>query len=112
VVLLYVSYFLHNYISWMKIRPFLAKRSTIIYLGTLFFVQPYWAAAAWTNFENFNGLGDNYYRKVRPWEAFARYIQALFVEKRQLIVNFTFKGALVGLHNLLFSLRPQDQVRL
>jgi hypothetical protein len=74
IFLLYISYFLHNYISWMKIRPFLERKSSVIYLGSLLLVQPYWAVALWSNFELFNGLGDNHYRQLRPLETFARYV--------------------------------------
>ena len=74
VVPLYISYFMHNLIAWMKLRPFLSRRSSIIYLGSLCIVQPYWAVALWTNFVNFNALGENHYKQVRPWEALLRQV--------------------------------------
>lgn len=45
IFLLYISYFLHNFISWMKIRPFLERSGSLIFLGSLLLVQPYWVVA-------------------------------------------------------------------
>lgn len=69
---LYISYFMHNVIAWMKIRPFLSRRNSLIYMISLCAVQPYWVVALWTNYANFNALENNYYKQVRPWEALFR----------------------------------------
>jgi hypothetical protein len=78
-MLLYVSYFLHNFVSWLKIRPFLERRGSIMYVGSLILVQPYWIAALWTNFELFNGSGNYYFRRLRPIETFGRDPWWIFV---------------------------------
>ncbi|KAI9797274.1 MAG: hypothetical protein M1833_005570 [Piccolia ochrophora] len=69
---LYISYTLHNVISWMKIRPFLKKRGSMIYLVTLFVVQPYWVFALYAVFVNWNGFPHNHYAIIRPWESTMR----------------------------------------
>jgi hypothetical protein len=78
-MLLYISYFLHNFVAWLKIRPFLERRGSLIYVGSLVLVQPYWIAALWTNFELFNGNGNYYFRRLRPVETFARDPWWIFV---------------------------------
>lgn len=61
---LYLSYNLHNVISWLKIKPFLPKWGSRFFIITLMFVQPYWILETWANFEYFNGLGGKIEREV------------------------------------------------
>ncbi len=48
-ILLYMSYTLHNIIGWMKSRPFLSRRGSLLYIGTVLLVQPYWILEIVTN---------------------------------------------------------------
>ncbi|KAF2036624.1 hypothetical protein EK21DRAFT_51724 [Setomelanomma holmii] len=70
--LLFVSYFLHNVVSWLKIRPFLPLWGSRVFIITLICVQPFWVVEAWSNFSYFNGLGSEANVRTRPWEALFR----------------------------------------
>ncbi|KAF3011467.1 hypothetical protein E8E14_005030 [Neopestalotiopsis sp. 37M] len=71
-VLLFISYQLHNVISWLKIRPFLPIWGSRLFILTLVAVQPFWVAEAWSNFEFFNNLGSDVNIKMRPFEFLVR----------------------------------------
>ncbi|KAH7135950.1 hypothetical protein B0J11DRAFT_576505 [Dendryphion nanum] len=70
--LLFISYQLHNVVSWLKIRPFLPRWGSLFFIWSLVLVQPFWVAEAWSNFQYFNGLGNNVNERMRPWEALLR----------------------------------------
>ncbi|KAJ4308420.1 hypothetical protein N0V94_009357 [Neodidymelliopsis sp. IMI 364377] len=70
--LLFISYFLHNVVAWLKIRPFLPKWGSRLFIISLLCVQPFWIAEAWSNFSYFNGLGSDANVRMRPWEALVR----------------------------------------
>ncbi|KAL6712200.1 hypothetical protein ACN47E_000077 [Coniothyrium glycines] len=70
--LLFISYFLHNIVSWIKIRPFLPRWGSRAFIISLLCVQPFWIAEAWSNFAYFNGLGSDANVRMRPWEALIR----------------------------------------
>ncbi|KAF1952524.1 hypothetical protein CC80DRAFT_376019, partial [Byssothecium circinans] len=70
--LLFLSYQLHNLISWLKIRPFLPPWGSRLFIISLLLVQPFWIAEAWSNFEYFNNLGSDVNIRMRPWEALLR----------------------------------------
>jgi len=70
--LLFISYFLHNVVSWLKIRPFLPLWGSRFFIISLLLVQPFWVAEAWSNFSYFNSLGSKANVRMRPWEALVR----------------------------------------
>ncbi|KAF1911261.1 hypothetical protein BDU57DRAFT_97534 [Ampelomyces quisqualis] len=70
--LLFISYFLHNLVSWLKIRPFLPRWGSRFFIISLLCVQPFWVAEAWSNFAYFNSLGSNANVRTRPFEALLR----------------------------------------
>ena len=70
--LLFISYFLHNVVSWLKIRPFLPLWGSRVFIISLLCVQPFWVAEAWSNFAYFNQLGSDANVRMRPWEALVR----------------------------------------
>ncbi len=70
--LLFISYFLHNVVAWLKIRPFLPRWGSRVFIISLLCVQPFWVAEAWSNFSYFNGLGSDANVRMRPWEALVR----------------------------------------
>lgn len=80
--LLYFSYFLHNVVAWMKVRPFFHGKSTIfkprfvkwttrIYLVTLAMTAPVLLFQITDNFRYFNGYG-GWYSLLRPYEPLMR----------------------------------------
>lgn len=71
-VLLYISYNLHNFINWIKIKPFLGKTGRWIYLGTLIVVWPYWIAEMYFIYEYNSPQGNDYFMHLRPWEFLCR----------------------------------------
>lgn len=80
--LLYISYILHNYVAWLKVKPFFHGRSTIftprvtkwttrIYLTSWACTIPPILFQITDNFRYFNG-GNGWYQDVRPYEPLMR----------------------------------------
>lgn len=65
---LHLSTGLHNVITWMKIRPFLTRRSSALFIGTLVLVQPYWVLEMYATYAYFNNLNDALFPRTRPVE--------------------------------------------
>lgn len=55
----------------MKIRPFLSKTASRIFIGTVILVQPYWVVEIYANFTYFHNINKVFLR-TRPWEALCR----------------------------------------
>ncbi|KIV87304.1 hypothetical protein PV11_02859 [Exophiala sideris] len=70
-IFLNISWSLHNVIAWMKIRPFLNKTASRLFIGTVILVQPYWVVEIYANFTYFHNI-NNVFLKTRPWEALCR----------------------------------------
>ncbi|PSN60897.1 hypothetical protein BS50DRAFT_505199 [Corynespora cassiicola Philippines] len=70
--LLFISYQLHNVVSWLKIRPFLPQWGSRFFILSLAAVQPFWVAETWSNFYYFNNLGSDANVRMRPFEALLR----------------------------------------
>jgi hypothetical protein len=68
-----ISWSLHNVIAWMKIKPFLSRRVSLIFIGTVILVQPYWVVEIYANFTYFHSI-NNVFLHTRPWEALCRYV--------------------------------------
>ena len=75
-IFIYIGYTLHNWIAWMKIRPFLSPRQNKIFVISLIVVaHPFLAWNAWNAFVRFVPLPqfqDNYFYS-RTLETFARF---------------------------------------
>ncbi|KAI9826320.1 MAG: hypothetical protein M1832_000237 [Thelocarpon impressellum] len=71
-VFLYLSWYLHNIIGWMKNKYFLPRWGSMLYIGSVILVFPYWVAEMYLNFDYFNALGNGAFHQTRPWEALAR----------------------------------------
>ncbi|OKP07870.1 hypothetical protein PENSUB_5766 [Penicillium subrubescens] len=69
---LIISWSLHNVIAWMKNRPFMGRKISLLYVGTIILAQPYWATEIYANFAYFNNVNQTVYEKIRPWEALFR----------------------------------------
>lgn len=70
-IFLNISWSLHNVIAWMKIKPFLSRVPSLLFIGTVILVQPYWVVEIYANFtyyHNINGI----FLRTRPWEALCR----------------------------------------
>ncbi|KAK6384368.1 uncharacterized protein PV06_10986 [Exophiala oligosperma] len=70
-IFLNISWSLHNVIAWMKIRPFLNKTASRLFIGTIILVQPYWVVEIYANFTYFHNI-NKVFLKTRPWEALCR----------------------------------------
>lgn len=55
----------------MKLRPFLNKTVSRIFIGTVILVIPYWITEIYANFAYFHNINDLFLR-TRPWEALCR----------------------------------------
>ena len=66
-----LSWSLHNVIAWMKTKPFLSKRWSMTFIGTVVLVQPYWVLEMYGNFAYFNNI-NKIFVKTRPYEAIFR----------------------------------------
>lgn len=62
----------HNVITWIKIKPFLPRWGSLLYIGTVILVFPYWISEMYLNFQYNNDLGNTHFQQTRPWEALAR----------------------------------------
>ncbi|KIW63787.1 hypothetical protein PV04_08759 [Phialophora macrospora] len=65
------SWWLHNVIAWMKLRPFLNKLGSRLFIGTVILVIPYWIVEIYANFTYFHNV-NTVFLKTRPWEALCR----------------------------------------
>ncbi|KAH6692736.1 hypothetical protein F5X68DRAFT_149253 [Plectosphaerella plurivora] len=72
VIFLLMSWTLHNVIAWMKCKPFLGKRGSYLYIGSIILVQPYWILEIYANFVFFNGNNHALFTATRPYEAVFR----------------------------------------
>ncbi|PSN67875.1 hypothetical protein BS50DRAFT_491623 [Corynespora cassiicola Philippines] len=70
-IFLNASWSLHNVIAWMKIKPFLARPVSLLFIGTVILAQPYWILEIYANFAYFHGINELFI-KTRPWEALCR----------------------------------------
>merc|ERR1712000_617172 len=70
-IFLNISWSLHNVIAWMKIRPFLNKTASRLFIGSVILVQPYWVVEIYANFTYFHNV-NTVFLKTRPWEALCR----------------------------------------
>lgn len=66
-----VSWCLHNVIAWMKNRPFLSRRVSLIYIITVVLAWPYWVLEIYANFTYFNNIND-LFLTTRPYEPLFR----------------------------------------
>ena len=55
----------------MKLRPFLSKNVSRLFIGTVILVQPYWVVEIYANFTYFHNVNKVFLR-TRPWEALCR----------------------------------------
>jgi hypothetical protein len=70
-IFLNMSWSLHNVIAWMKSKPFLTRKVSLIYIGTVILAQPYWILEIYANFTYFNNI-NNLFHYTRPYEALFR----------------------------------------
>jgi hypothetical protein len=70
-IFLNASWSLHNIIAWMKIKPFLSRPISLVFIGTVILAQPYWVLEIYANFAYFHDINE-LFLKTRPWEAFCR----------------------------------------
>ena len=73
-IFLNISWSMHNIVAWMKSKPFLSKKVSIIYIATVILVQPYWVIEIYANFTYFNGINLSLFPRTRPFEAFCRCV--------------------------------------
>lgn len=55
----------------MKLRPFLNKTGSRLFIGTVILVIPYWVVEIYANFTYFHNV-NKVFLKTRPWEALCR----------------------------------------
>lgn len=65
------SWWLHNVISWMKIKPFLSKKWSYVFIGSVLASIPYWIVEIYANFTYFNNINE-VFLKTRPYESIFR----------------------------------------
>ncbi|OCK95525.1 uncharacterized protein K441DRAFT_555858 [Cenococcum geophilum 1.58] len=70
-IFLNISWSLHNVIAWMKIKPFLSRVPSLLFIGTVILVQPYWVVEIYANFTYYHNI-NNIFLRTRPWEALCR----------------------------------------
>lgn len=70
-IFLNASWSMHNVIAWIKNKPFLSRRTSLVYIGTVIVVQPYWILEIVANFLYFNDINP-LFQSTRPYEALFR----------------------------------------
>lgn len=70
-IFLNASWSLHNVISWIKNKPFLSRKVSLVYITSVIFAQGYWILEIYANFTFFNNI-NRIFLKTRPWEALFR----------------------------------------
>ncbi|KAF2459250.1 hypothetical protein BDY21DRAFT_340238 [Lineolata rhizophorae] len=70
-IFLNASWSLHNVIAWMKIKPFLRRPISLLFIWSVILVQPYWVLEIYANFAYFHNVNTIFLR-TRPWEALCR----------------------------------------
>jgi hypothetical protein len=70
-LLLFTSYQIHNFVSYLKIRLFLPRWGRRTFIVTLICIQPYWVLETVSNFEFWNGTL-RIWPYTRPLEPLAR----------------------------------------
>lgn len=70
-IFLNISWSLHNVIAWIKTKPFLSKKWSWFYIGTVALAQPYWVVEIYANFTYFNNI-NTLFEHTRPYEALFR----------------------------------------
>jgi hypothetical protein len=68
-----ISWALHNVIAWMKNRPFLSRKVSIIYITTVVLCWPYWGLEIYANFTYFNNI-NKIFLTTRPMEPLFRLV--------------------------------------
>lgn len=68
-----ISWALHNVIAWMKNRPFLSRKVSIIYITTVVLCWPYWGLEIYANFTYFNNI-NKIFLTTRPMEPLFRFV--------------------------------------
>ncbi|KAL5121450.1 hypothetical protein ACEQ8H_000522 [Pleosporales sp. CAS-2024a] len=70
-IFLNASWSLHNVVAWMKVKPFLSKWASYLFIGTVMLAQPYWGLEIYANFAYFHDI-NQLFDNTRPWEALCR----------------------------------------
>ncbi|PMD41840.1 hypothetical protein L207DRAFT_543769 [Hyaloscypha variabilis F] len=70
-IFLIFSWGLHNVVAWMKTRPFIGRKTSIVYIVTVALAQLYWILEIYADFTYFNNISD-IYLKTRVFEALFR----------------------------------------
>lgn len=71
--LLYLSWIVHNLVAWIKIKPFMKKTASRIFIGTLCLTVPPIFLQIVGNFLFFLNI-DDMYIKIRPFEVLMRSV--------------------------------------
>lgn len=100
------SWCLHNVISWMKLKPFLSKTVSRLFIGTILLSFPYWVVEIYANFTYFHNI-NTVFLKTRPWEALCRYVEIGSCPNAHADV---VKGSLVDFSCRSFDVQHQKQV--
>ena len=93
--LLYISYWIHNWVAWLKIRPFFKGSGAIcspktckiiarVYLTTLLLSAVPLSVQIVNNFMFFNNINDRYLA-FRPYETLMRHVHCSIHEVHVLI---------------------------
>ncbi|KAH7412735.1 hypothetical protein BKA64DRAFT_567804 [Cadophora sp. MPI-SDFR-AT-0126] len=70
-IFLIISWNLHNVIAWIKVRPFIGRKTSFVFIATIILAQPYWVVEIYADFTYFNNIND-VYLKTRVFEAVFR----------------------------------------
>lgn len=85
--LVYASWVVHNVVAWLKIKLFMTKKASLIFIGSLSLTVPPTVFQIVNNFLFFNNWQD-LYERVRPYEPLFRYVVFSFHSTRKFVWSF------------------------
>lgn len=114
--LLYLSWIVHNLVAWLKIKPFLTKTESRIFIGTMSLTVAPITLQIVNNFLFFNNI-DDLYVKVRPYEVLMRLVglsagsDRLLNSPQRSMVDICLHSVLLYHQNTIHRIYPRTHQR-
>ena len=69
-----MAYLLHDLVAWIKIKPFLSRTASRVFLGLLILTVPYWVLELYGNYTFYNLHRNLPWKRTRLLEGVIRYV--------------------------------------
>jgi hypothetical protein len=114
--LLYLSWIVHNLVAWLKVKPFLTKTASRIFIGTMSLTVAPIILQIVNNFLFFNNINDLYV-KVRPYEVLMRFVTLsagsghVLSSTQRSMVDICLHSVLLYHQNTIYRIYPRTYQR-